>query len=163
MRLRYVFNLELAANLTGTIDMTVFVGGMELYLAALCISVPMLRPFYARYRARKSSARLQEASGEDPELVTFSEFKNSKDKKWNRARKARDPMRITTTTETQWEMEEYARSANADLDAARPGFSAGVGGSPVVGDGSSEKRLTEQESSSDQVADQTTWRVTRDS
>lgn len=162
MRLRYVFNLELAANLTGTIDMTVFVGGMELYLAALCISVPMLRPFYARYRARKSSARLQEASGEEPELVTFSEFKDSKDKKRNKARKARDPMRITTTTETQWEMEEYARSANAGLDAAPPGFSAGVGGSPVVGDGSSDRRLMEQDSIQDQVGVPTTWRGARD-
>ena len=44
--------------------MSVFLSALEPLLAMLCACLPMLRPFYVRYKAQSSSAKLSEPSGQ---------------------------------------------------------------------------------------------------
>ena len=52
MRFWQIFVVDLEGNLTGTSLMTFMLCTIELMLAGLCINIPMLRPFYLRWRQR---------------------------------------------------------------------------------------------------------------
>ena len=52
----------MVSNLTGTMPVSVFLSAFEPNLSMICASLPMLRPFYSRYRAQNSSAKLSEGS-----------------------------------------------------------------------------------------------------
>lgn len=54
----------MVSDLTGTMPMSVFLSALEPLLAMLCACLPMLRPFYVRYKAQSSSAKLSEPSGQ---------------------------------------------------------------------------------------------------
>ncbi|KAL1585108.1 hypothetical protein WHR41_06543 [Cladosporium halotolerans] len=57
VRFWQIFVIDLIGNLTGTSLTTFMLCSIELMLAGLCINIPMLRPFYLRWRAKhKSSA-----------------------------------------------------------------------------------------------------------
>lgn len=60
-RLVTVFQLDIAANLTGTVELAVFLCTMETVLALLCINIPLLRPLYRRFIVRQSSSKLDES------------------------------------------------------------------------------------------------------
>jgi hypothetical protein len=55
-----MFAIDLIHNLTGTSLTTFLLCSIELMLAGLCINIPMLRPFYLRWRTKH---KLSENSG----------------------------------------------------------------------------------------------------
>lgn len=64
VRLSALYDLDMQANLTGTIELTVFLAVLELCIGIVSISLPTLQPFYLRWRAKHSSSKL---SGGTPE------------------------------------------------------------------------------------------------
>lgn len=60
-RLIHISTVDLQLNVTGTMPTTVFLFTLEPNLAILCISIPMLRPFYVLYRKRVGGSRLAES------------------------------------------------------------------------------------------------------
>lgn len=52
VRFWQIFVVDLVGNLTGTSLMTYMLCTIELMLAGLCINIPMLRPFYLRWRQK---------------------------------------------------------------------------------------------------------------
>ncbi|KAK4247432.1 integral membrane [Corynascus novoguineensis] len=52
VRFWQIFVIDLIGNLTGTSLMTFMLCSIELMLAGICINIPMLRPFYLRWRQR---------------------------------------------------------------------------------------------------------------
>ncbi|KAG9254359.1 uncharacterized protein F5Z01DRAFT_622403 [Emericellopsis atlantica] len=60
-RLVYLSTVDLTNNVTGTMPPTVFLFTLEPNLAILCISIPMLRPFYVLYRKHMGGSRLKES------------------------------------------------------------------------------------------------------
>ncbi|KAI9056066.1 hypothetical protein LZ554_000996 [Drepanopeziza brunnea f. sp. 'monogermtubi'] len=62
-RLIYISTVDLNGNITGTMPTTIFLFVLEPNLAILCVSIPMLRPFYAKYRRRMGgTSRLDDSS-----------------------------------------------------------------------------------------------------
>ncbi|KAI6370039.1 hypothetical protein MCOR03_009533 [Pyricularia oryzae] len=59
-RLIYISTVDLNSNVTGTMSTTILLFTLEPNLAILCISIPMLRPFYVLYKKRVGSSRLTE-------------------------------------------------------------------------------------------------------
>jgi hypothetical protein len=59
-RLIYISTVDLALNITGTMPTTIFLFILEPNLAILCVSIPMLRPFFAAYKKRVGGSRLKE-------------------------------------------------------------------------------------------------------
>jgi hypothetical protein len=53
-----IYTIDLIGNLTGTSGTTFMLCTVELMLAGLCINIPMLRPFYLRWRAQYKSTSL---------------------------------------------------------------------------------------------------------
>ncbi|KAL0931545.1 uncharacterized protein CTRU02_214280 [Colletotrichum truncatum] len=58
VRFWQIFVIDLTGNLTGTSLTTFMLCTVELMLAGLCINIPMLRPFYLRWRAKYKSSSL---------------------------------------------------------------------------------------------------------
>lgn len=56
IRFWQIFVIDLVGNLTGTSLTTFMLCTVELMLAGLCINIPMLRPFYIRFRAKYKSS-----------------------------------------------------------------------------------------------------------
>ncbi|ETS81523.1 hypothetical protein PFICI_06525 [Pestalotiopsis fici W106-1] len=52
--------VDLLSNITGTMGHTILLLGLELVFGIMCTNIPMMRPFYAKYRSRKSSSKLLE-------------------------------------------------------------------------------------------------------
>ncbi|KAK8091019.1 hypothetical protein PG994_000524 [Apiospora phragmitis] len=74
LRIVHLSDLELQADVTGSMEETVFLGVLELNIALISISLPSLRPFYTRWRAghRAGSSKLSETGGaSDGGLATF--------------------------------------------------------------------------------------------
>ncbi|KAI9162923.1 Satratoxin biosynthesis SC19 cluster protein [Paramyrothecium foliicola] len=61
-RLVTVFQVNIAANATGSLELASFLCTLETVLALLCVNIPLLRPLYRRFIVRKSSSRLDESS-----------------------------------------------------------------------------------------------------
>jgi len=50
--MKQIFVIDLIGNLTGTSLTTFMLCSIELMLAGLCVNIPMLRPFYLRWRTK---------------------------------------------------------------------------------------------------------------
>lgn len=57
VRFWQIFVIDLIGNLTGTSLTTFTLCAIELMLAGLCVSIPMFRPFYLRWRAKHRSTQ----------------------------------------------------------------------------------------------------------
>lgn len=53
VRFYEIFFINLLGNLTGTSLTTFMLCSIELMLAGLCVNIPMLRPFYLRWRTKQ--------------------------------------------------------------------------------------------------------------
>ncbi|KAF4831246.1 Satratoxin biosynthesis SC1 cluster protein 4 [Colletotrichum tropicale] len=62
VRFVLIFTIDLIGNLTGTSITTFMLCTIELMLAGLCINIPMLRPFYVRWRARYKSSSMENSN-----------------------------------------------------------------------------------------------------
>lgn len=127
VRLQALYDLALAANLTGTVEQTVFLATMELWFNALALSIPTLRPLYRQAREKWSSSNI-DRSGANSYMPNTSD-------PLSRRSKRNGP--FTDTTATYLEMDDY--ESLKDRSGADDG---GVGHSPQVDDASSEKNLT---------------------
>ncbi|OSS51115.1 hypothetical protein B5807_04610 [Epicoccum nigrum] len=58
-----IYKIDLIGNLTGTSLTTFMLCSVELMLAGLSINIPMLRPFYIRFRAKYSKSSSADRSG----------------------------------------------------------------------------------------------------
>jgi hypothetical protein len=56
VRFGQIFVIDLAGNFTGTSWTTFMLCTIELMLAGICINIPMLRPFYLRWRQKHKSS-----------------------------------------------------------------------------------------------------------
>lgn len=56
VRFWLIFTVDLFNNLTGTSLTTFMLCSIELMLAGLCINIPMLRPFYLRWRTKQKTS-----------------------------------------------------------------------------------------------------------
>ncbi|CAM1502600.1 Fc.00g073760.m01.CDS01 [Cosmosporella sp. VM-42] len=143
-RLIYISTVDMNSNITGTMPTTIFLFILEPNLAILCVSIPMLRPFYAKYKKRIGGSRLQDYSDD-----RTGEYGNhSQSGKGSKAGTASRPENPAT-----WEMEDYYPPGKTRHDARvnRYGDESG-----------SEKNLT---ASSPQLREEikveTKWTVTR--
>ncbi|KAF1347433.1 hypothetical protein EJ07DRAFT_169694 [Lizonia empirigonia] len=59
-----IYTIDLIGNLTGTSLTTFMLCTVELMLAGICINIPMLRPFYIRWRARSKNSSLNNTGGQ---------------------------------------------------------------------------------------------------
>jgi hypothetical protein len=57
VRFWQIFVIDLIGNLTGTSLTTFMLCSIELMLAGLCINIPMLRPFYLRWRTQRKMSQ----------------------------------------------------------------------------------------------------------
>lgn len=57
VRFWQVFVVDIERNLTGTSLMTFMLCTIELMLAGICINIPMLRPFYLRWRQKSKASQ----------------------------------------------------------------------------------------------------------
>ncbi|KAI1408389.1 hypothetical protein F5Y13DRAFT_194469 [Hypoxylon sp. FL1857] len=97
-RFYYISNVALSSNVTGTMSTTVFLFILEPNLAILCVSIPMLRPLYSRFRERRGGAsKLHEYSDEHTDGS-----RNKPSAQRSKGMKSNDPNSITT-----WEMDDY--------------------------------------------------------
>ncbi|KAL8340740.1 hypothetical protein RB601_006712 [Gaeumannomyces tritici] len=60
IRYYYVSKVDLAANITRDMPLSLFTTNIELSLGIICVSIPMLRPLYTRYRAKHSASKLSD-------------------------------------------------------------------------------------------------------
>ncbi|KAK7425046.1 hypothetical protein QQZ08_008322 [Neonectria magnoliae] len=142
-RLMYISTVDLNGNITGTMPTTIFLFILEPNLAILCVSIPMLRPFYAKYKRRMGGSKLQEYS--DERSTGFRD--RSRSGQESKARMGSPPDNATT-----WEMDDYYP----------PG--KGGHGTTVVGLGDesgSEKNLTSSSRPRDEIRVETEWAITR--
>ncbi|KAF4458066.1 integral membrane [Fusarium albosuccineum] len=142
-RLIYISTVDLNSNVTGTMPTTIFLFILEPNLAILCVSIPMLRPFYAKYKKRMGGSRLDDYS--DERSGAYRDQSRS-----GPASKLGSNIRAENLS--TWEMEDY-----------RP--AEGVQQTYVTGHGdetSSEKNLTAASSHgrSDEIKIETKWTVT---
>ncbi|KAH7304200.1 integral membrane protein [Stachybotrys elegans] len=61
-RLVTVFQVDLAQNITGSLELAVFLCTLETVLALLCVNIPLLRPLYRRFILRQWSSKIDELS-----------------------------------------------------------------------------------------------------
>lgn len=143
-RLIYISTVDLNSNVTGTMPTTIFLFILEPNLAILCVSIPMLRPFYAKYKKRMGGSRLTEYS--DERSTGYKEHSRTGGSKSGTV--VRDP------NLSQWEMEDYRPAEGIQRDYAVNGFPDEAG---------SEKNLTATSSHgrNDEIKVETKWTVTR--
>lgn len=141
-RLIYISTVDLNSNVTGTMPTTIFLFILEPNLAILCVSIPMLRPFYAKYKKRMGGSRLAEYS--DERSTGFKDQSRTGGSKSGTV--VRDP------NLSQWEMEDYRPAEGIQRDYAVNGF---------PDEASSEKNLTaSSHGRNDEIKVETRWTVT---
>ena len=64
VRFWLIFTIDLIGNLTGTSLTTFMLCSIELMLAGLCINIPMLRPFYLRWRTKQKMSETGLSNGQ---------------------------------------------------------------------------------------------------
>lgn len=145
-RVIYISTVDLNSNITGTMPTTVFLFILEPNLAILCVSIPMLRPFWVRYKeSTRGASKIREYS--DQQTIGSKGMKNSNQRSKN-ANTLTDTMNMTT-----WEMDDYNQEGNKfDTTAATYADESG-----------SEKNLTTSPQLPGQngIAVETKWTVTR--
>ncbi|KAH7354307.1 hypothetical protein B0T11DRAFT_126444 [Plectosphaerella cucumerina] len=125
-RLVYISTVDLNGNITGTMPTTIFLFILEPNLAILCVSIPMLRPFYVLYRKRVGGSRLQES---DMRPTGFRDGSGKASQQQPKGASA--PGEMTT-----WEMEDYYPPGKASRHDAM------VTTAGVDDESGSEKNLT---------------------
>ncbi|KLU88030.1 integral membrane protein [Magnaporthiopsis poae ATCC 64411] len=60
VRIHYASAVDVRKDLTATMPISAFAMCIELNLAIICVSIPMLRPLYMRYRTKCSASKLSE-------------------------------------------------------------------------------------------------------
>lgn len=145
-RLIYISVVDLTSNVTGTMPATIFLFILEPNLSILCVSIPMLRPFYSKYKKRMGGSRLQEY----PDERTGAGYKKSEFRsgQLSQARKTH-----AGGPETQLEMNDY-RYDGTKHDAVVTTYDDGSG---------SERKLTTSSYAPgrDAIGVETKWAVTR--
>lgn len=123
---------------------TIFLFILEPNLAILCVSIPMLRPFYAKYKKRMGGSRLDEYSTE--RSTGFRDMSRSGAQSAH-PEVTRDPNLST------WEMDDYRPS-----DKVQHGYAV----NNFVDESGSEKNLTvgSSEARNNEISVQTQWTVT---
>lgn len=114
---------------------TIFLFILEPNLAILCVSIPMLRPFYAKYKKRIGGSRLTESN-------EASKYLDQSGRSHNISSNLDQPS-------TGWEMEDYHPSA-------KKGSAVAAG---WVDESSSEKNLTATSNPRDEIRVETQWVV----
>ncbi|KAM0541681.1 hypothetical protein ACHAPJ_013157 [Fusarium lateritium] len=144
-RLIYISTVDLNNNVTGTMPTTIFLFILEPNLAILCVSIPMLRPFYAKYKKRMGGSRLDEYSTE--RSTGFRDMSRSGNTRTMPEDVIRDPNLST------WEMDDYRPSDKLQYSQAVAAFPDESG---------SEKNLTVSSShgKGNEISVQTQWTVT---
>ncbi|KAK2798913.1 hypothetical protein FQN51_007275 [Onygenales sp. PD_10] len=107
-RLYYISAVDLTGNVTGTMATTVFLFTLEPNLAILCVSIPMLRPFYSMYKKRMGGSRLQESGSGRPSRYIISEDLEGK---------SRLAAGSADGAPTTWEMDDYYGHDGTSHDA----------------------------------------------
>ncbi|KAI1656380.1 hypothetical protein F4813DRAFT_134236 [Daldinia decipiens] len=146
-RVIYISTVDLTTNITGTMPTTIFLFILEPNLAILCVSIPMLRPFWVRYKQNTHGAsKLREYS--DQQTIGSKGMKHSNQRSKN-ANTLTDTMNMTT-----WEMDDY-NPEETKYDATAETYADESG---------SEKNLTTspQLPAKNAIAVETKWAVTRD-
>ncbi|RYP14756.1 hypothetical protein DL765_006171 [Monosporascus sp. GIB2] len=62
VRLIYMLTANATGNITAALPTSLFLIILEPNIAIICVSIPMLRPFYSMYRKRKGGSKLREVS-----------------------------------------------------------------------------------------------------
>ncbi|KAL8400717.1 hypothetical protein RB594_000933 [Gaeumannomyces avenae] len=138
IRYYYVSRIDLVANITRDMPLSLFTTDIELSLGIVCVSIPMLRPLYTRYRAKHSASKLDDQA-QRSDLQTYggggggggSSSKNSR----NRAGPATD---ITLTTFYESAPKDEYGVGGVSESAIEAGSNHSVAGSG----GESERNLT---------------------
>jgi hypothetical protein len=125
VRLHALYDLALAANLTGTVEQTVLLATLELWFNALALSIPTLRSLYRKLREKWSGSKIDH-SGANSYMANNTTDPLSRRSKRNGA--------FIDATATYLEMDDC--ESLKDRSGADDGV---VGHSPQVDDASSEK------------------------
>ncbi|KAH7157294.1 hypothetical protein B0J13DRAFT_541496 [Dactylonectria estremocensis] len=142
-RLIYISTVDLTTNVTGTMPTTIFLFTLEPNLAVLCVSIPMLRPFYAKYKRRMGGSKLDEYSDE---RSTGFRDRSQQSAPRSKARSGSNPESPST-----WEMDNYYPPGKGAQDATITG----------LGDDGSEKYLTTASGPPNEIRVETGWKITR--
>ncbi|KAF7549736.1 hypothetical protein G7046_g8248 [Stylonectria norvegica] len=140
-RLIYISTVDISGNISGTMPTTVFLFTLEPNLAILCVSIPMLRPFYAKYKKRIGGSRLEEYSDERSNTYQSQSQTGTR----SRTRAATGQESIST-----WEMEDRFPQNKSHQDSVVAGYGYESG---------SEKNLTAGRR--DEIKVETRWAVSR--
>ncbi|KAI1077290.1 hypothetical protein F5B20DRAFT_280069 [Whalleya microplaca] len=149
-RLIYISTVDLTTNITGTMPTTIFLFILEPNLAILCVSIPMLRPFWIRYKERtRGASKLQEETEfSGNQTIGGTGGKPSKGSKGSKG------IATATDLETQWEMDDYTGQDRIKHDAVVTTYAGDESGS--------EKNLTTTaEVPRDTIGVETQWTITR--
>ncbi|KAH7018909.1 hypothetical protein EDB80DRAFT_599929, partial [Ilyonectria destructans] len=141
-RLIYISTVDLAGNVTGTMPTTVFLFTLEPNLAVLCVSIPMLRPFYAKYKRRMGGSKLDEYSDE---RSTGFRDRSQRSAPVSKVRSGSNP------DSSSWEMDSYYPPGKGAQDATVTGLGDESG---------SEKNLTTSSKLSNEIRVETKWSIT---
>ncbi|KAF5022204.1 hypothetical protein F66182_5791 [Fusarium sp. NRRL 66182] len=148
-RLIYISTVDLNGNITGTMPTTIFLFILEPNLAILCVSIPMLRPFYAKYKKRMGGSRLDEYSSE-----RSTGFRDRSRTGGTGASTGTQPSQVVRDPNlSTWEMDDYRPTDKVEHDYAVRGFPDESG---------SEKNLTASSShgKKNEISVETRWAVT---
>ncbi|KAF2450775.1 hypothetical protein P171DRAFT_378100 [Karstenula rhodostoma CBS 690.94] len=145
VRLHALYDLALAANLTGTVEQTVFLATMELWFNSLALSIPTLRPLYRQLREKWSGSNI-DRSGANSYMPNTSD---------PLSRRSKRKGAFTDATATYLEMDDC--ESLKDKSGADDSV---VGHFPQVDDASSEKNLT---NNPDKIKVTTRWTVSHNS
>ncbi|KAI1640002.1 hypothetical protein F4809DRAFT_592109 [Biscogniauxia mediterranea] len=144
-RLIYISTVDLTTNITGTMPSTVFLFILEPNLAILCVSIPMLRPFWVRYKKTKGGSKLQEITDD-----STGGYRNKSNNSGSGSRKRTGAQ--NTELDTTWEMENYQPYIQGKTDASVSAAYADESGS--------EKNLTAATMPKDAIGVETKWTIT---
>lgn len=172
VRLATVFNNDMRGNFTGTMSTTVFLCVFEVLLGILCVSVPILRPLYQRYKWNMSSSlRLRGTTGSGVAMSRRNRFDmavrgitTSRSKSRGRTHFGNSSFAVAKAEHT-WDPEDFAYPGKeTKLHAFSQDRRSDSGtSSSSTHDSVLEKRfITEMEAQQQpQIAVETSWTVTR--
>ncbi|KAL8395860.1 hypothetical protein RB595_003348 [Gaeumannomyces hyphopodioides] len=97
VRYHYLSTVDLRTNITGTMPLSLFTTIIELNLGIVCVSIPMLRPLYTRYRAKFSASKLSDEA-QRSDLQTYGGGKSKNRSGKTSRRRAGPAVDITLAT-----------------------------------------------------------------
>ncbi|KAK8122489.1 hypothetical protein PG984_011159 [Apiospora sp. TS-2023a] len=157
-RLAFVFQVDMRIDLTGTMELAIFLCIFEVLLGILCVSIPMLRPVYARLRTKTRTASHPSGSNPDDLEAIYQRPR----KPFGGRLGLQDPTLNTHDhPENVWEMKDY--------DPGRPkvGHDGFVTAGPAPNedqsdDGGSERKLTQAVTHGTIIQVERKWTIHRD-